>query len=142
DYLLRINYTGGLEPTLENLRKITWSHKIAVPYTNLQIHGGSRLHFDLKQQYDNIVTKRGGGVCYEINGLFVWLLRKLGYKVKCIEGAFFAEEFTCQRHHLVVTVDFDELGRYIVDPGWLMAGPIKMQVMIPYVDGHHVYRLR
>ncbi|XP_002127795.2 arylamine N-acetyltransferase [Ciona intestinalis] len=143
DYLARINYTGPLEPTLQNLRKITLAHKLAVPYTNMQMHGGPRIRLDLKTQYENIVTNRGGGVCYELNGLFVWLLRELGYKVICVEAAFFSDgKFTCQRHHLVVTVDFGDLGRYIVDTGWMMVGPMKFETMVPYYDGHHVYRLR
>uniref|UniRef100_H2ZLG9 arylamine N-acetyltransferase n=1 Tax=Ciona savignyi TaxID=51511 RepID=H2ZLG9_CIOSA len=145
DYLARIKYYGSLEPTLRNLRLITLAHRISIPYTNLQVHGGDRLVLDLNHHYDTIVTKQGAGLCYDINGLFAYLLQQLGYKVKCIESAFFdgpTKEFTLQRLHLTVTVDFGNLGRYIVDPAWSLVGPLKMERMVPYNDGNTVYRLR
>ena len=53
-----------------------------VPFENLDIvplHTPIRL--DEQALYDKIVRRRRGGFCYELNGMFAWLLRQVGYRV-------------------------------------------------------------
>jgi arylamine N-acetyltransferase len=39
-----------------------------------------------KALYDKIVRRRRGGFCYELNGLFAWLLRQLGFTVTLLSA--------------------------------------------------------
>ena len=54
----------------------------SVPFENLDIHLGRRIELGLESIYDKIVRRRRGGLCYELNGLFAWLLERLGFEVQ------------------------------------------------------------
>ena len=89
DYLERIKYQGSLEPNLQTLRGLVWAHKTAVPYTNVDYVNGKRLGLEVHEMYNKIVISNGGGMCFEINGLFCWLLEKLGYDVNLLTSNFY-----------------------------------------------------
>jgi N-hydroxyarylamine O-acetyltransferase len=80
-YLDRIHYAGPLAPTADTLRALHTAHLYAVPFENLDIGLGRPLSLALPALFDKIVTRRRGGFCYELNGLFGWLLLSLGYDV-------------------------------------------------------------
>ena len=80
-YLERINYAGSTEPTLDTLFGLHLAHMRAVPFENLDIPRGRRIELDEARLFDKIVTRRRGGFCYELNGLFAALLSALGYEV-------------------------------------------------------------
>jgi len=80
-YLRRINYRGEVAPTAATLRELHRTHLLAVPFENLDIHLGRPILLDQKSLFDKIVTRRRGGFCYELNGLFALLLRDLGFDV-------------------------------------------------------------
>ncbi len=80
-YLYRINYRGELTPTAATLRELHRAHLLAVPFENLDIHLGRPILLDQDALFGKIVTRRRGGFCYELNGLFALLLRALGFEV-------------------------------------------------------------
>src|SRR5215213_3064404 len=80
-YLRRINYRGELAPTAAALRELHRAHLLAVPFENLDIHLGRPIVLEQQALFDKIVTRRRGGFCYELNGLFALLLRDLGFEV-------------------------------------------------------------
>jgi N-hydroxyarylamine O-acetyltransferase len=80
-YLERINYSGSTAPTLDTLRAVHLAHMRAVPFENLDIPRGWRIDLDESKLFDKIVTRRRGGFCYELNGLFAALLSSLGFGV-------------------------------------------------------------
>lgn len=77
DYLKRIGICHAIEPTLSNLRRLHLSHMRSVPFENLDIHMGNVIELSLPKLYKKIVVDRRGGFCYELNGLFYWLLALL-----------------------------------------------------------------
>lgn len=81
DYAARINYPGPLEPTAVTLRALHIAHLQQVPFENLDIHLGRLFDLDHVRLCDKIVTRRRGGFCYELNGLFAWWLEELGFTV-------------------------------------------------------------
>jgi len=106
-YLKCIGYEGSREPTLENLEALSFSHKLAVPYSNLHYFGGPITNLDLEVLFDKIVVKGSGGTCYEMNGLFKWLLRQLGYNVTTTQGNWFMPEYqkwTVDYFHMILLV--------------------------------------
>ncbi len=79
-YLRRIGMQRPKSPTKEYLDELVLAHQCSVVFENLDI-------FDLHRPisiipddiYEKIVVKKRGGYCFELNGLFVLLLRALGY---------------------------------------------------------------
>jgi N-hydroxyarylamine O-acetyltransferase len=85
-YLKRIRYAGPLSPSPETLRALHHAHMLTVPFENLDIHLGRPIVLELPRLYDKIVNQRRGGFCYELNGLFGWLLRELGFQVEMLSA--------------------------------------------------------
>lgn len=108
-YLERIGYNGSLEPTVETLKQLHRTHMFAVPFENLDILLGRPITPSLPSFYDKIVQHRRGGFCYELNGLFGWLLEQLGFTVvilsaRVFNGAQPGPEFD----HLLLLVEMEE----------------------------------
>ncbi len=123
-YLQRLGYAGPLAPTAATLRALQLAHLYAVPFENLDIHLGRPLSLALPALYDKIVTRQRGSFCYELNGLFAWLLQSLGYTVAHLsarvangDGAF-GPEFD----HLALLVEVTAGGpageRWLADVGF------------------------
>jgi N-hydroxyarylamine O-acetyltransferase len=109
-YLERIGYTGPLDVSAATLRALHLQHLYTVPFENLDIHLGRRLSLEDAALFDKIVTRRRGGFCYESNGLFCGLLRKLGFRVTMLsaEVARQAGGFSPGFDHLALRVDLAE----------------------------------
>ncbi|TDI15991.1 MAG: arylamine N-acetyltransferase, partial [Acidobacteria bacterium] len=88
-YLKRIGYRGSRQPTAETLRQLHRAHLLAVPFENLDIPLGHPIVLSLPSFYDKIVRRRRGGFCYELNGLFGWLLEQLGFTVVMLSARVF-----------------------------------------------------
>ena len=83
-YLERINYLDPVHPTPEVLTRLQVSHLMNVPFENLDIHNSVKIN--LANLFDKIVTRRRGGFCYELNGLFYELLTEIGFTVKMVSA--------------------------------------------------------
>jgi N-hydroxyarylamine O-acetyltransferase len=116
-YLERIRYAGPLVPSAETLRALHQAHMLTVPFENLDIHLGRPIVLELPRLYDKIVNQRRGGFCYELNGLFAWLLGELGFRVEMLSarvcnGGEPGPEFD----HMALLVQLDE--RLLADVGF------------------------
>ena len=131
DYLERIGYRGGREPTAANLAALAKAHRLAVPYETLDLWRGRHVELSEESVFEKIVTRRRGGYCYELNGLFAALLRALGYNVREYFGRWLlgdGDSAVPRRGHRVVVVALRGHPNLIVDVGiaypFLMA-PLK-----------------
>lgn len=80
-YLARIGATAS-----DDLGTLAERHYRSVPFENLGIHLGETVDTRPERLFDKIVRRRRGGFCYELNGLFAWLLGELGYEVGFLGG--------------------------------------------------------
>lgn len=81
-YLDRIGYPAGLERTPENLHRLIRCHLETVPFENLDFcYHPKRMSTRPEDMYHKVVERRRGGVCFELNSIFYWLLEQLGYEV-------------------------------------------------------------
>jgi len=127
-YLARI----GLEPadvdaadraTLATLQR---AHVTSVPFETLSIAGApgdgaatpraadgrEGVELALPQLYEKLVARERGGFCFELNGLFGWLLGELGFDADRVAGR--VDESPPANHHaFVVHLDRD----HVVDVG-------------------------
>jgi N-hydroxyarylamine O-acetyltransferase len=109
-YLARISYAGPREASPNTLRDLHIAHICAVPFENLDIHRGRPISLDELALFDKIVTRRRGGFCYELNGLFAAVLREMGFEVTLLsaEVAGDAGRYSPEFDHLTLRVDLDE----------------------------------
>lgn len=97
NYLTRIGITEDIKNSLEGLSQLQQNHVTHVPFENLDILRGTPITLNPNLLYEKIVTRRRGGVCYELNGLFHTLLHELGFDVSMraatvnLNGSWFKE---------------------------------------------------
>lgn len=85
-YLERIGYIGAREPMPDLIPQLHRAHLLAVPFENLDIPLGRPIALSVPAFYDKVVRRRRGGFCYELNGLFGWLLERLGAGVTLLSA--------------------------------------------------------
>lgn len=119
-YLSRIGASldSGLSPDFELLQELQRSHLLSVPFETLDIAHDEPIVLDRSSLYTKIVERERGGFCYELNSLFGWLLRRLGYDVRIIEGQVRHNDgtFGPPFDHMALLVHLDR--RYLVDVGF------------------------
>jgi N-hydroxyarylamine O-acetyltransferase len=145
-YLDRI----GVEPTsvtvgdveLETVGRLQCAHVTSVPFENLAIVGdpfddaddGEGVVLDLEHLYGKVVERGRGGYCFELNGLFGWLLPELDVDTHRVAARVVGDDGTGRppaNHHANVVM-FDR--RYLVDVGM---GTPTMRRPLP-IDGEVV----
>ncbi|REE78931.1 N-hydroxyarylamine O-acetyltransferase [Paenibacillus taihuensis] len=144
-YLDRIGYTGPLDGSAAVLAKLQRCHLYAVPYENLDILRGIPLSLKIDHLHDKIVTRRRGGYCFELNALFGWLLRELGYDVTDLVARFWRDSTDSppKRRHQVLKVIVDGQP-YLCDVGVggiVPREPIAMNAYEEQRQGEETYRL-
>lgn len=116
-YLARIGLLHPDRPDAPYLRRLHARHLHTVPFENLSIHLGEDVPLDEDALFDKIVTRRRGGYCYELNGLFAALLRALGYRVRLLAVRVHGDHgFSAPFDHLTLRVDLDE--PWLIDVGF------------------------
>jgi N-hydroxyarylamine O-acetyltransferase len=143
EYCERIGYTGPLDPTLDTLRALHLAHMYSVPFENLDIHLGREIVLDTDRIFDKIVRRRRGGFCYELNGLFAWLLGEIGFDVALIsaraagEGGAFGPEFD----HMALLVRLDSVWLADVGFGDSALDPLLFEEGVEQESGGARYRI-
>ena len=117
-YLRRIDYRGPLAPTAETLRRLHAAHLLAVPFENLSIHWGQPIVLEDGALFDKVVSRRRGGFCYELNGLFAALLRALGFDVAMLSAGVATADggFGPDFDHMTLLVTLGQ--RWLADVGF------------------------
>lgn len=116
-YLQRIGFTGMPIHNFETLHRLQRLHLQTVPYENLDIMRNIPLSLEPDDLFEKVVIRRRGGYCFELNGLFAWLLRTLGFSVTEYMSRFLRDETTIpMRRHRVLRVSLNETD-YILDVG-------------------------
>lgn len=127
-YLDRLRYSRPREVSALSLAALQERHLLTVPFENLDIHLGRPLSLDEDELFDKVVTRRRGGFCYELNGLFARLLRELGYEVTLLSCRVYDREGALGPHHdhLALLVHLDR--RWLVDVGFGDSSPRPLDI--------------
>lgn len=135
-YLDRIHYTGPLNPTPDTLRGLHLAHMRSVPFENLSIHWGEPIRLDVVWLYDKIVRRKRGGFCYELNGLFGWLLQRVGFDVTYLSAGVMSGDgsFGPDFDHMALLVRSDR--DYLADVGFgdSFVQPLYLDTAGPQID--------
>ncbi len=142
-YLERIGYDGPVEPGRETLRRLHRQHLLRVPFENLDIHLQRPFTLETPALYDKIVERRRGGFCYELNGLFAWLLRELGFDVSLHSARVVGSDGRPgpEFDHMTLLVRLKQ--RWLADVGFgeSFLDPMRLDSEEPYFDGHTTHRI-
>jgi N-hydroxyarylamine O-acetyltransferase len=142
-YLARLEMDVPERADLESLIRLHRSHLSHVPFENLDVHCGRAIVLEIPALFDKIVTRRRGGFCYELNGLFAQLLAGLGFQVTRLsaEVAHADGGFGPPFDHMLLRVDL--VGSYIVDVGFGdgFSEPLRLVVDIEQPQGQKTFKL-
>lgn len=81
-YLHRLGVSGHEGPTSDLLHRLQRAHVQTIPYENLDVLSRKPVSLDPIDLFAKIVVGRRGGYCFELNILFGWLLRELGFDLE------------------------------------------------------------
>ncbi|XP_072798262.1 arylamine N-acetyltransferase 1-like isoform X1 [Vicugna pacos] len=120
-YFERIGYKNPRNKLdLETLTDILQHQLQAVPFENLNIHCGEVMELDLEAIFDQIVRRKRGGWCLQLNQLLYWALTTVGFETTMLGGYVYnsiANKYSKAMIHLLLKVTID--GRnYIADAGF------------------------
>lgn len=136
-YLNRIAFKSEISPTLEALRQLQKSHLLAVPFENLDIHADKPISLNQQDLFEKVVVQQRGGFCFELNGLFCSLLKKLGFNARLISAQVYSKEgeYGAPFDHAAIVVAIEN-SEYLVDVGFgeFAFEPLKIELNQPLHD--------
>lgn len=80
-YFGRVNYRGGTDAGEETLHDLHTAHTLNVPFENLDVFYRKPIPLDEASLYNKIVKEKRGGYCFEMNGIFSFVLQRMGFNV-------------------------------------------------------------
>ncbi len=145
-YLERIQYFEPIKPDVQTLCGLQRAHLLTVPFENLDIALKRPIRLDLESLWDKIVLRRHGGFCYEVNGLFAWLLTEIGFDVTYLNARVYKRsgELGIPFDHLALLVKVPgQSGRWLADVGFgdSFLEPLDFEERGEQIQGLRAYRL-
>ncbi len=148
-YLQRIEYDGSREPTASTLRALHLTHLYHVPFENLDIPLKRKIVLEHEAPFEKIVTRKRGGFCYEVNGMFAWLLNELGFDVTMLSANVTKADgtFGAEYDHLTLRVlapaDTSPSTPWLADVGFgdNFAEPLRLDLVTEQPQGLRAYRI-
>ena len=123
-YFKRIGYTGGRDVSIETLKGLHTKHVMNVPFENIDVFNKKPISLDMDVLFEKIVTKKRGGYCFEMNGLFSFVLETLGFRVSNLFARVWHNGFELTgKSHQVLLVEIDD-DSWLCDVGFGGNGPL------------------
>lgn len=116
---LRKLQLNDFEPAvnLATLTKLQDAHLKYIPYENFDCLNGKITSLKRQDMFNKVIMHNRGGICFELNGLYNWLLESLGFEVTSYAARFIDKMETYQlRRHRVMCVTLGDK-RYLTDVG-------------------------
>jgi N-hydroxyarylamine O-acetyltransferase len=145
-YLRRLDYTGETAPTLGTLRALQLQHVMTIAFETLSPMLHDPVPLDLLALQRKVLHDRRGGYCFELNLLFLQLLRALGFDAQGLTGRVVMggpEDAQTPRTHMLVLVTIDGT-RYITDVGFggmTPTGPLLLDSEDAQATPHEFYKV-
>ena len=144
-YLHRIRINSASQADLQQLTQLQQQHLLHIPFENLDIHLGKKISLDYDAVFEKVVIQQRGGFCYELNGLFYILLKKLGYVVKRISARVKGSsgEIGQEYDHMAIIASIDDQD-WLVDVGFgkFSFRPLKMVLDEKQENGSGAYWIK
>ena len=144
EYFKRINYSGNTDATEETLNDVHICHSLNIPFENLDVFYGKLPLLDEETLHNKIVNNQRGGYCFEMNGIFSFVLQRMGFKVTNLLARVTIDgiNFTSKTHQAIL-VDTGS-NKWIADVGFGNNGMIAPLLLVEGSNQKqfaHVYRI-
>jgi len=136
-YLARLGTERPSRMDADALARLQVAHLLAVPFENLDIWHGTPIALDLEAIFEKVVRKRRGGFCYELNGLFAWLLAELGFRTTMLSARVVGGshgELGAEFDHLILRIDLETPWLADVGFGDSFRTPMPLRADSDFVD--------
>ncbi|NGP46448.1 arylamine N-acetyltransferase [Bacillaceae bacterium SIJ1] len=97
---------------------------LTVPFENLDVIHDTTWHLDENSLFRKIVENDRGGMCYELNPLFFYILKGMGFRGQMIAATIDGNDTTMQNTH-IASVVFHHDEPYLIDVGFGMNLPLQ-----------------
>lgn len=142
-YLNRINFHEPVSLDRDVLYKLQKQHLLNIPFENLDIHYGKKISLSINDIYQKVIIEKRGGFCYELNGLFHQLLKKIGFNTKLISAQVHTNngEYSPPYDHLAIIVSLDDQ-EFLVDVGFgnFSLEPLKLETDKKIIDSFGLFQ--
>lgn len=133
-YLARIAVDRPGTPDANTLSALHMAHLAAIPFENLEIHLGRPMRIGLDDLFADLVDRRRGGYCFQMNELFARVLLAIGFEVERFAARVWLRNPAPipPRAHQVLRVRTSDGRRWLCDVGFgggspVMPVPFEMQ---------------
>ena len=145
-YLARLQYFKPVKPDVQTLQGLHLAHIQNVPFGNLDIGLKRPIRLTEEALWDKIVIQKREGFCYELNGLFAWLLKQIGFGVTYLNARVYNRQGKpgIDFDHLALLVQVpQQTDRWLADVGFgdSFNLPLDFEERGEQVQGLRSYRL-
>jgi N-hydroxyarylamine O-acetyltransferase len=145
-YLGRLQYFKPVKPDVQTLQGLHPAHMQYVPFENLDIALKRPILLTEEALWNKIVLQKRGGFCYELNGLFAWLLKQIGFDVTYLNARVYNREgkLGIDFDHLALLVNIPNQSiRWLADVGFgdSFNEPLNFEERDEQAQGLRAYRL-
>jgi arylamine N-acetyltransferase len=122
-YLKRIEVnrpTDGL--TEEYLNKLHIGHLTHIPFETFDLIDFKQLNISPEYNFSRLVEEKRGGVCFNMNGLFAFILKNLKYNVELIPCGVYStdtKDYLDGFSHAAICLTLNNGVKYLCDVGFL-----------------------
>jgi len=145
-YLARVEYFKPVKPDVQTLQELHLAHMQNVAFENLDIGLGRPILLNEETLWNKLIIQKRGGFCYELNGLFAWLLRQIGFGVTYLNARVYNREgeLGIDFDHLALLVSVpNQSARWLADVGFgdSFNEPLSFEERSEQIQGLRAYRL-
>ncbi|MCA0993537.1 arylamine N-acetyltransferase family protein [Pseudalkalibacillus hwajinpoensis] len=141
-YLKRIS-TKQMQVNFHSLQLLQRNHMHKIPFENLDISRKRWIDLDIESIYAKIIENKRGGLCFELNPLFNWLLTQIGFTTVMVTGTVAIDEknWGKENTHLTNLVELEGT-TYLTDVGFGNSSQTPIPLSGEIVDdGFHRYKI-
>lgn len=147
EYLERIELEAAKDKIdLDYLTRIHVAHLTHIPFETFDMTDLKQLNIDEDNIFQELVRNRRGGVCFQMNGLLMSVLKGLGCDVKLISCRVFKPDLDAYRDrdsHVALLVTLEDKTEYLCDVGFTreFLTPIRFQLDSIQFSNNAIFRL-
>lgn len=141
-YLHRIGFSDSPNIDTQTLHRLHALHVQNVPFETLDILENKPFNLDYKSLFKKIVVRRRGGYCYELNTLYFYLLKSLGFDAALVSANVYDQHgvLISDSQHMAIVVRLER--EWLVDVGYGngFISPLLLNDPNPQIQGHRSFQ--
>ncbi len=143
---LGLELPASVTPDGAFLREIFRAHVTHIPYENIDYLNQDKQEITLERSYSQVVEKKRGGICFDMNSLLSEVLNTLGYEAYPVIADHYRThmEHTDYRHSALIVRDCEGT-KWLADVGDSFSGalmPLLLSENVEQHPGNEAYLLR